>query len=245
MRIALVSDIHGNLPALEAVVDDIALRWVDVIVNLGDSLSGPLLPLETAQYLMAAGWLSLAGNHDRQILSFQPGKGGPSDEYAHSQLTNIEFDWLRSLKPSVRLSEDVFLCHGTPRSDCEYFLESLDNGLVRLANSAEVVERLGAETSPVIACGHTHIQRAVRTSASQLVVNPGSVGLPAYEDVNPYPHVMETGSPDARYAIVEKHEKGWTAALFTVSYPHESMAKLAATRQRQDWVRALSSGYMS
>jgi predicted phosphodiesterase len=53
MRIALVSDIHGNLPALEAVVRDIAQRGVEVVVNLGDSLSGPLLPLETARYLMA------------------------------------------------------------------------------------------------------------------------------------------------------------------------------------------------
>lgn len=55
MRIALVSDIHGNLPALRAVLDDIAWRGVDLIVNLGDSVSGPLLPRETAAMLMAQG----------------------------------------------------------------------------------------------------------------------------------------------------------------------------------------------
>ena len=73
MRIALVSDIHGNLPALEAVVEDIERRGVDAIVNLGDSLSGPLMPLETARFLMAQDWVQLAGNHERQLLT------GPAD----------------------------------------------------------------------------------------------------------------------------------------------------------------------
>jgi predicted phosphodiesterase len=75
-RIALISDIHGNLAALEAVAADIQKRAVDCVVNLGDSLSGPLLPLETAQLLMAAGWLSLAGNHEQQLLTLRAGHGG-------------------------------------------------------------------------------------------------------------------------------------------------------------------------
>ena len=70
MRIAFVSDIHGNLPALEAVAADIHRRGADRVVNLGDNLSGPLLPRETAQWLMASDWLSLAGNHERQVLQF-------------------------------------------------------------------------------------------------------------------------------------------------------------------------------
>lgn len=61
MRIALLSDIHGNLAALEAVAADIELRGVDQVANLGDSLSGPLLPLETARFLMAQDWIHLAG----------------------------------------------------------------------------------------------------------------------------------------------------------------------------------------
>ena len=61
MRLALVSDIHGNLPALEAVVADIRRHGVDQVLCLGDNLSGPLLPLETAQFLMASGWPVLAG----------------------------------------------------------------------------------------------------------------------------------------------------------------------------------------
>ena len=126
MRIALVSDIHGNLPALEAVAADIRRRGADRVVNLGDNLSGPLLPRETAQWLMASGWLSLAGNHERQVLNLQPGRGGASDQYAHAQLTEAEFAWMRSLSHCVRLNEQVLLCHGSPRSDHEYLLETLD-----------------------------------------------------------------------------------------------------------------------
>lgn len=65
MRIAVVSDIHGNLDALEAVMADLRGRAIDRVVNLGDSLAGPLLPKETAQFFMARqDWIHLAGNHD-------------------------------------------------------------------------------------------------------------------------------------------------------------------------------------
>lgn len=81
VRIAIVSDIHGNLAALEAVALDIQRRGVDAVVNLGDSLSGPLLPRETAEFLMAKGWLSLAGNHERQLLTNPPEQRSASDAY--------------------------------------------------------------------------------------------------------------------------------------------------------------------
>ena len=68
MRIAFVSDIHGNLTALDAVIADIERRGVDEVVNLGDTVSGPLLPLETAQRLRKLPWLHVAGNHERQVL---------------------------------------------------------------------------------------------------------------------------------------------------------------------------------
>jgi len=244
MRLALVTDIHGNLAALEAVVADIRRRGVDQIVNLGDSLSGPLLPRETAQYLMAEGWLSLAGNHERQILTQSPERRSASDEYAHSQLTAKEFNWLRSLSPSTALTADVFLCHGTPSSDIEYFLETVDAGAVRAATSQEVESRLGSERSPLVACGHTHIARSVRTRRGQVIVNPGSVGLPAYDDIHPTPHVIETGSPDARYAIVEKSQDGWVVSLLSVPYDHRSMAQLASRHGRLDWEHALLTGYV-
>lgn len=244
MRIALVTDIHGNLVALEAVVADIRRRGVDQIVNLGDSLSGPLLPLETAQYLMAEGWPSLAGNHERQILTHGTDRRSASDAYAFSQLSNRELDWLRSLPPNIHLTPEIFLCHGTPSSDIEYFLETVENGSVRSANQSEIGSRLGAESSPLIACGHTHIARSVRTQYGQVIVNPGSVGLPAYNDIHPSPHVIETGSPDARYAIIDKSPSGWVVSLLSVPYKHKAMANQAKLRGRPEWEYALLTGYM-
>ena len=86
--------------------------------------------------------------------------------------------------------------------------------------------------------------RVVRASSGQLIVNPGSVGLPAYDDIHPYPHAVETGSPDARYAIVERSEGVWNSTLVAVRYGHEAMASLALAHQRPDWACALSTGRM-
>ncbi|MFZ6745696.1 metallophosphoesterase family protein [Undibacterium sp. JH2W] len=241
MRIAVISDIHGNLPALVAVAADLRLRGVDQVVNLGDSLSGPLLPKETADFLMAqAGWIHLAGNHERQILELNE-RSGSGDVYAYQQITEEHKNWIARLQPVLRLNEEILLCHGTPESDTTTLLQVAD----RNATAQEVQERLGLQTAAVIACGHSHVARSVRTAEGQLIVNPGSVGHPAYEDNYPYPHKIESGSPDARYAIIEKMQHGWTASLINVPYAWQKMAELAAVRGREDWVTALQSGYMN
>ena len=86
MRIALVSDIHGNLPALEAVIAEIADAGADLVVNLGDIVSGPLWPQETARRLMALGWPTIAGNHERQVLTQPAARMGASDAFAAAAL---------------------------------------------------------------------------------------------------------------------------------------------------------------
>jgi putative phosphoesterase len=244
MRLAIVSDIHGNLPALEAVTRDFGLRGVDGVINLGDSLSGPLRPLETAQFLMARDWVHLAGNHERQVLTGGPGRWNRSDEFTYAQLTENELAWMASLKSCQPFNRDVLLCHGTPESDSEYFLETVQGGQIRAATSGEVEARLGDAEASLILCGHTHVPRAVRTRRGQLIVNPGSVGLPAYDSDWPEPHLVETGSPDARYAVVEQRGKTWVSSLLTVPYDHAAMSVLAKSRGRDDWAYALSSGYV-
>ncbi|WP_457445886.1 metallophosphoesterase family protein [Roseateles sp. P5_E4] len=244
MRIALVSDIHGNLPALEAVAADIRRRGADQVLCLGDNLSGPLMPRETAQFLMASGWPILAGNHERQILEWQPDAGGASDGYALSTLGTPELDWLRSLQPMWQWAPDIFLCHGTPRSDCEHFLETPRGGVLGLATAAEIAERLGDQRSALIACGHSHLPRFLRVVSNQVLVNPGSVGLQAYVDDEPERYVVERGTPDATYAIVEKLDGAWHCAQHAVPYDHGAMATLAARNDRPDWAQALQTGYV-
>jgi predicted phosphodiesterase len=249
MRIALVSDIHGNLPALEAVLTDTRRREVSRIVNLGDSLSGPLLPLETARFLMRQDWVQLAGNHERQLLEFGEKGGGESDAYAYAQLTAEVFEWLRALTHARPLDDEVFLCHGTPRSDLEAFLDSVEGDHTRPATADELSARCTLTVPRVVACGHTHIPRVVQSSTGQLLVNPGSVGLQAYEDTlldrdGPHHYRVENGDAYARYATIEKRGGAWHAQIHPVPYDHESMARLAERNGRPDWAHALRTGRM-
>ena len=244
MRLALVSDIHGNLPALEAVVADIRRHGVDQILCLGDNLSGPLLPRETAQFLMASGWPVLAGNHERQILEWTPDRGGASDGYALSTLGTAELGWLRTLQPTWQWAPDIYLCHGTPRQDDEHFLETPRGGVLQLATAAEISDRLGGQPSAIVACGHSHLPRALRTASGQVLVNPGSVGLQAYVDDEPERYVVERGTPDANYAIVEQLDGTWHCSQHAVPYDHRAMAALAQRNGRPDWAQALLGGYV-
>ena len=87
-RIAVVSDIHGNLPALDAVIADALTQGCDRFINLGDSLSGPLWPAETADRLIALDWPTIAGNHERQLLGKRE-RMGTSDAFAAAQGAGI------------------------------------------------------------------------------------------------------------------------------------------------------------
>lgn len=93
MRIAIVTAIHGKLPALEAVVRDIGWRGVDAVVNLGDSLPGPLLPLQTARFLMAQDWTHRDGNQERQVLNLDPLRADPKDACTRSEFGSGELAW--------------------------------------------------------------------------------------------------------------------------------------------------------
>lgn len=92
-RFAVLSDIHGNLPALQAVLADMHDRGVRHAVNLGDILSGPLWPAETADLLMGLNLPTIAGNHERQLLACQNKPGGPSDQYAFEQTSPLQRAW--------------------------------------------------------------------------------------------------------------------------------------------------------
>jgi len=240
MRFAAVSDIHGNLPALEAVIADIEARGVDQVVNLGDSLSGPLWPVETAERLMALGWPSLAGNHERQLLTLAPEAMGPTDAAAAAVLTPAIRDWMAALPASLDVAEDVLLCHGTPRSDHTYWLHKGRRGRMREATEAEIAA--DATSHALTLCGHTHLPRSVRLADGRQIANPGSVGLPAYEDDLPSYHVVETGQPHARYLTAERVDGEWRVDLRAVAYDYEVSARRAEAAGRPTWAHALRTG---
>jgi predicted phosphodiesterase len=244
VKIAAVSDIHGNLLALEAVLADIGRRGADLIVNLGDILSGPLLPRETADRLMALGFPTISGNHERQVLCMEPADMGASDRYASATITQAQRDWMSALPPVMRPASDVFMCHATPQNDVDCYLEDIVDGELRPAALRSIEERTGSCDASLIFCGHSHIPRLSRLHSGQVIVNPGSVGIQAYEGHHPGPHTVEIGSPHGRYAIAERTSAGWMVEFIAVPYDWDAAARLAQQRGREDWVRALRTGFV-
>jgi predicted phosphodiesterase len=250
MRIAAISDIHGNLGALDAVLADIGRRGVDLTVNLGDIVSGALQPSATAERLMALRFPTIRGNHERQLLAADLASMSLSDRYAAETLTAQQREWLSGLPATLRLTEQVFLCHATPANDVDCYLEDIVAGDLVPTSLAAIEARTGDCDAELIFCGHSHIPRVAhiprgaRSTGSQVIVNPGSVGIQAYAGHHPIPHVLEMGSPHARYAIAERRSAGWSVELIAVPYDWNAAAKLAEQRGRRDWVLALRTGFV-
>jgi predicted phosphodiesterase len=240
-RIAILTDIHGNLPALEAVIADADAQGCTAFANLGDSLSGPLWPAETADLLIARDWPTIAGNHERQLLTIDRARMNASDAFARDALEDRHLSWLASLPPTRALSPDILLCHGTPTDDLEHFLHTVAGGGVRDASDAELVDRAGDRHEAMILCGHTHLPRVVTLADGRIVANPGSVGLQAYDDDHPEPYRVENGDPLARYAIVDGKE----VTLRAIAYDHELAARRAEANGRPDWAIGLRTGRMA
>ena len=246
MRFAAIADVHGNYLALEAVVADIRANGIRDIVNLGDMASGALDARRTIDALMALDAAHVLGNHDRYLIDRPPERMGSWDRPAHAELDARHFDWLRKIPASGAFKERVYLCHATPASDEVYWLETvLPDGTVRMAALPQIEAAAQGIEQELILCGHSHLARAVRLSDGRLIVNPGSVGCPGYRDTHPYPHVVEAGTPDARYAILEDTKDGWQVTFRHVPYDHAAMSALARRNGKPELAAALATGWIA
>jgi diadenosine tetraphosphatase ApaH/serine/threonine PP2A family protein phosphatase len=154
---------------------------------------------------------------------------GLSDKAAFGELKNHHTAWLSTLETTAEV-EDLLLCHGTPDSDNTYLLETVEpDGKVRIATPAEVKRRLDGTSARIVLCGHTHVPRIVALDDGRLVVNPGSVGLPAYTDETPVPHANQMGAPHARYAVLERRKATdpWQISFRVVAYDWNAAGKRA------------------
>lgn len=238
---AVFADVHGNSWALDAVLEDARRIGVERFIDLGDCVAGPLDPGGTARRLMALGAITVRGNNDRAVVN---GDLSPSARFAREQLDDSQLAWLAALPPTAELEGgEVLACHGSPTDDACYLLEEVVAGGARRRDPAGVRALLGTTAARVVLCGHTHLPRLLAVSDETVVVNPGSVGCPAYDDEAPYPHVMETGSPHARYALLHRHAIGrWHLELRTVVYAWDEAAAAARARSHEDWAVALETG---
>jgi diadenosine tetraphosphatase ApaH/serine/threonine PP2A family protein phosphatase len=150
--------------------------------------------------------------------------------------------WVGGFPATLVVDQALLLCHASPESDCSYLLWNVTPSGAQRRPAAQVQKALEDARVQVVLCGHDHVPFSLRLSTGMLVVNPGSVGLSAYSDDEPYPHVMETGSPHARYAILQKAGKTWEAEHITVSYDWESAAQCAVQNGRRDWAAWLRTG---
>jgi putative phosphoesterase len=181
MRIAALYDIHANLPALDAVLDDVARSGADLILIGGDVIPGPM-PRETLQRLrgLTTPVACISGNGEREVLAVMAG-GEPLTvpeafrgliRWTAGQLDAQDREWLASWPLTRRvpaLAGDVLFCHATPKNDVDIFTSDTPD--------ERVAELIGSVDAPLLVCGHTHMQFD-RTLGRTRIVNAGSVGMP-------------------------------------------------------------------
>lgn len=207
MRVAVVSDVHGHLPALEAVLAEVDQAGVDRIVLTGDIATGPM-PVPTLHRLLALGeravWVR--GNGERELYEPTPTPSDPIVAWAAAQLTDDLREHLRRLPLTVTLDIDglgpTLFCHATPTDDEDFVLVD-----TRLQRWAEVLSGVAEQT---VVLGHTHMP-FIRLAHRRLIINPGSVGMPY-------------GRAGAHWAIL-----GPAVELRVTSYDRTAAAAVLAT----------------
>jgi len=242
---AIISDIHGNSLALQAVLKDIASRDVDQIINLGDHVFGALEPEETAKQIRQVPMLCISGNTDREILE---SLDKPSDkenmERVKSNLSAESIAWLRQLPPTAVCDDIFFICHGTPDSDNEYLLEKVTRNGVFVYNDEELIEKTAHVNQRVILCGHSHVNRLVYLSNGKIILNPGSVGLPAYLGNVEHRFAMESMTPHAKYALVKVDDDNINIELIHCAYDWNVASAAAKANGSEKWSQFLLRGRM-
>lgn len=176
--VAVLSDIHGVLPVLDAVLAEPDVQAADLVVVTGDLAAGPM-PVAVLDRLTALGdrVLLVRGNADRELVAVARGGSSPYPEsvWAAAQLRTDQVELLAALPHPVQVEVDGFgpvvFCHGTPRDDEEVVLVD-----TRLERWSEALAGL-TEAEQTVVCGHTHMP-FVRLVDRRLVVNPGSIGMP-------------------------------------------------------------------
>ena len=230
MKVAALYDVHGNLPALEAVMADQRFADADVIVSGGDLVAGPL-PAECLDRVEALGERArfLTGNGDREVVAPTGDEQWHRDVggWSAARLTADRVERVRSWPATVELDVAglgaVLFCHATPASDLSI--------LTRATPEEEADRELGDVAAHVVVCGHTHVQYDRRVGRTRLV-NAGSVGMP-YE-----------GSADARWALLGAD------GIELLATPYDAVAALDALSRTgfplvQQWLAPVLLGQVT
>jgi putative phosphoesterase len=242
---AIISDIHGNSLALQAVLNDMETRKVDTIINLGDHVFGALKPEATAQLIRQTPMICISGNTDREILeSLNKPSEKENMERVKADLSDQTINWLRNL-PATAVCDDLFfICHGTPESDNEYLLEQVKATGVFVYNDEDLMAKTEHIKQRIILCGHSHVNRIVYLSNGKIILNPGSVGLPAYLGNGEHRFAMESMTPHAKYALVQVEGDQINIQQVHCTYDWNKASRAALNNGSEKWSQFLLQGRM-
>ena len=234
MRLGVISDVHGNLIALETVLADLRGRAPDAVINLGDCVTSPLWPRETWELLETFKYPTVRGNHDRWLAQAERAKRSRTVAFTHGALTDAQVAALGALPASITLEDRVLAVHGSLERDTEYLLEEAVDGRLAPVTGVVLGQRLGSTTAGLVLCGHSHHQHMAAAPGGRIVVNPGSVGCPRYAD-NDEPLIAEAASPHARYAVATRRGTRWSVEMIALDYDWSVVAERARANGRGDW----------
>lgn len=226
MKVAVISDIHGNMQALESVVADYQMEGCERVLCLGDlAMAGPQ-PRTVIEYVMdkVQNWTIIQGNTDKMIAEFSLKMYDDLTQkfpvMGNALLDDVDIiekdkkEFLANLPEKKELMIEgvsVLMVHGSPRRNNEDILPNM--------KISEVQDMIEGETANLILCGHTHIPCGYQTLSVQTVVNVGSVGRPM------------TGIPKANYAIIDFNNGSFSVEHREVEYDYDLAAEIIRQRQ--------------
>lgn len=216
MKLAIIADIHANIVALDAVLQDIDTQKVDQIICLGDLVGYATFPNEVINRLRERGIFTIQGNYDESVAEdllacgcdYKDPKAlenaGMSLVWSQENVTSENKRWLKQLPKEHRMTvegKEVYVVHGSPRRNNEYLYE----------NSAEIYEILQEYTFDLLLCGHTH-KPFMKMINGRCIVNAGSAGKPKH------------GNPRATYVILTIDPQSISYTSREVTYDYEKTA---------------------
>ncbi len=239
LRLALISDVHGNAFALEAVLREVQAAAPDLVLNLGDQVEGAADPARACALQAELGALEVRGNNEEKL--WPGGRRSPLSlrygAWLETQLAPAALAHLAQLPLTARV-EGVLACHGTPDSAWDSLLwvwqPEAAGGFYRSRDPRELRRMLEPLSAEVVVCGHTHRPGSTRVGGT-LVVNAGAVS----DQVD--------GDPRARWTLLERRSGRWTADFRAVAYDIAAAVRWA--KQHSDFgegaAALLESGEMT
>lgn len=214
-KLAVISDIHGNLPALEAVISDLKDFNVDHVIVPGDVIGFGLFSRQTAEIVIKNGWSVIRGNNEYFLIDYKtpraptewndPVQFAPNawlDKQFNQKLKTLIASWPDTLNLRFRDAPPIQVFHGTPDSPWDSIYWTLTD--------EEIKKLLFNTEADYVICGHTHLPMD-RQSGRWRIFNPGSVGVPI------------DGIFSASYMILEGNEQGWKATFQRIPFDYDAI----------------------